>query len=119
MEFRQIKGGDGAWLSPHPVDSLGIHISFNGDPTYRKDIYEIHVPELERALERFGCRAHWAKLAPRTFEAATIEKLYGSTEADTNNASSNLERFRALCTEHDPTGKFRNAHINQMLFGGQ
>ena len=25
MEFRQVKG-DGAWLSPQPVDSLGIHV---------------------------------------------------------------------------------------------
>jgi xylitol oxidase len=104
MEFRQIKGGDGAWLSPHPVDSLGIHVSFNGNPTYRADILETYVPCLEAVLEPFSVRAHWGKLAPMSF--SRVEEVYGE----------GLQRFRDLCELHDPTGKFRNAHVNRMLF---
>lgn len=107
IEFRQVKGGDGAWLSPHSVDSLGIHISFNGDPAYRADIYEKHVPDLERALESFHVRAHWGKLAPRTFAPVRMNEIYGT----------NMQRFCDLCEVHDPSGKFRNAHVSQMLFG--
>jgi xylitol oxidase len=107
MEFRQVKGGDGAWLSPHSVDSLGLHTSFNGDPAYRANIYEIYVPALERALEPFGVRAHWGKLAPRSFAATRINELY----------EEDIQRFRDLCAVHDPVGKFRNAHVNRMLFG--
>ena len=49
MEFRQVKG-DGAWLSPQPVDSLGIHISFNGDPERRAEVMRALAA---RVLERF------------------------------------------------------------------
>jgi xylitol oxidase len=111
MEFRQVKGGDGAWLSPHSVDSLGLHTSFNGDPAYRADIYEKYVPALEKALEPFGVRAHWGKLAPRSFAPGRINELY--------QENNNIQRFRDLCAVHDPEGKFRNAHVNQMLFGLQ
>jgi xylitol oxidase len=107
MEFRQIQGGDGAWLSPHPVDSLGIHISFNGDPTYRANIYETCVPALEKVLEPFQARAHWGKLAPLTFVHSRVEELYGGK----------LQRFRELCRLQDPTGKFCNTHVRRMLFG--
>uniref|UniRef100_A0A7S0AWW3 FAD-binding PCMH-type domain-containing protein n=1 Tax=Pyrodinium bahamense TaxID=73915 RepID=A0A7S0AWW3_9DINO len=106
VEFRQIKG-DGAWLSPHPVDSLGLHISFDGRPECWPDVLRA-VPLLERALRHFGARAHWGKLAPETFAApGHVEQLYGE----------GLRKFRALCHEHDPEGKFRNAHVQRMLFG--
>lgn len=106
MEFREVKGGDGGWLSPQPVDSLGIHISFNGDPAYRTDIYNTHVPALEEALEPFGARAHWGKLAPQTFQPARLEKLYGQE----------LQKFRELCKLHDPNGRFSNKHTDRMFF---
>jgi hypothetical protein len=78
MEFHQIQGGDGAWLSPHPVDSLGIHISFNGDPTYRtNNIYETYVPALEKVLEPIQAWVHWGKLAPWTFVPSRVDELYG------------------------------------------
>jgi hypothetical protein len=76
MEFRQIQGGDGAWLSPHPADSLGMRIRFNGDPAYRANIYETCVPALEKVLEPFQERAHWGKLAPRTFAHSRVEELH-------------------------------------------
>ena len=107
MEFRQVKG-DGAWLTPQHVDSLGIHVSFNGDPAWRREVFDA-LPALERALAPFGARAHWGKLAPVTASAPRLEELYGER----------LLHFRALCDAHDPTGKFRNAHIREMLFAGR
>ena len=106
MEFRQIKGADGAWLSPTPTDSLGIHISFNGEPAVRGQVLG-GLARLEQALEPFGARAHWGKLAPLTTASARTEELY----------AEGLERFRELAFMHDPQGKFRNAHIERMLFG--
>jgi xylitol oxidase len=107
IEIRQVKG-DGAWLSPHPVDSLGIHVSFNGLPSWWPEVHRA-LPALERALQPFSARAHWGKLAPATFEPERLEELY----------QKGLPRFRALCVAHDPTGKFRNAHVQHMLFPGR
>ena len=106
MEFRQVKGGDGAWLSPHPVDSLGIHFSFNRNAD-RKKVREEMVPAVEKALKPFGPRAHWGKLGKFTYDSDHIEELYGE----------GLDSFRELCRKHDPSAKFRNAHVNRMLFG--
>ena len=106
MEFRQVKG-DGAWLSPQPVDSLGIHISFNADPEYRDQVLRDALPALEQALAPFGARAHWGKLGAATFAPAEVEALYGER----------LHRFRALAEKHDPGGKFRNAHLRCTIFG--
>ena len=105
MEFRQVKG-DGAWLSPQPVDSLGIHVSFNGDPAVRSDVMAA-LPVLERALEPFGARAHWGKLGARSVAPARLAELYGDK----------LGRFRSLCDQHDPTGKFRNTYVRRLLWG--
>ena len=140
MEFRQVKG-DGAWLSPQPVDSLGIHVryysntydcftaeillyhsllatchlpiatrnlqvSFNGDPAMRAEVLRA-LPALEEALEPFRPRHHWGKCAQLTASPVWVASFYGER----------LRRFRALCDVHDPTGKFRNLHVNEMLFG--
>lgn len=104
MEFRQIKG-DSAWLSPQPVDSLGIHISFSSQPERYAEVQKV-LPRLETALRQFGARAHWGKLAPLTFAPGSTRQLYGE----------GLNRFRELCRAHDPKGKFLNAHLRQMLF---
>ena len=101
----QVKG-DGAWLSPQPVDSLGIHVSFNGDPARRAEVL-CALPVLEEALEPFRPRHHWGKCAQLTASPVWVASLYGER----------LRRFRALCDAHDPAGKFRNDHVNQMLFG--
>lgn len=107
MEFRQVKG-DGAWLSPQQVDSLGIHVSFNGDPAWRPEVLRA-LPDLERALQPFDARFHWGKLAPVTSAPERVAELYGER----------LRRFRALCDAHDPAGKFRNAHVKEMLFSSE
>jgi len=107
MEFRQVKG-DKAWLSPQCVDSLGIHISFNGDPAKRAEVLQV-LPSLELALKPFCARAHWGKLATLTCAPSRIDELFGES----------VQQFRALCKEHDPTGKFRNSYIRQTLFSDQ
>lgn len=104
MEFRQVKG-DKAWLSPQSVDSLGIHVSFNGDPARKAEVLQV-MPSLELALKPFCARAHWGKLATLTCAPSRIDELFGAR----------VQQFRALCKEHDPTGKFRNSYIRQMLF---
>lgn len=104
VEFRQVRG-DGSWLSPQPHDSLGIHISFNGDPARRQEALQA-IAEIEKTLEPFGARAHWGKLATISCTPLKIAELY----------SGKLEKFRDLCEVHDPTGKFRNTHVSSMLF---
>lgn len=104
MEFRQVKG-DNAWLSPQAVDSLGIHVSFNGDPARWADALQA-LPALECALKPFRARAHWGKLAPLTSTPSRLDELYGQ----------NLQKFRSLCEVHDPAGKFRNTYVQTMLF---
>ena len=94
------------WI--HSVLSV-YHITFNGDPTLRTSIYEDYLPVIETALQPFGARPHWGKLAtPRLYCYSGMQELYG-TEA--------LERFRALCRKHDPGGKFRNDFLEGCLFG--
>ena len=100
FEFRCVKG-DGAWLSPHPVDSLGVHTSFNADPALLEEAKDA-VAAIEAALQKFGVRAHWGKL---------------SSPAAHRIETSKLERFRALCDAHDPEGVFRNEHVRRVLWG--
>ena len=112
MEFRQVKGGDGAWLSPHNAgDSLGIHISFNGDPALRSTIQDDYLPVIEQALVPFGAKPHWGKLAtPDTYNHSRIRELY---------SPSSLEQFQWLCNVHDPHGKFRNDFVNRTVFDNE
>ena len=108
MEFRQVKGGDGAWLSPHSVDSLGIHISFNGEPSLRTKIQEEYIPVIEQALKPFHPKPHWGKLASHdTYQYTHMKTLYDE---------SLLLQFQKQCHEHDPNGKFRNAFVERVLF---
>ncbi|CAH0374246.1 unnamed protein product [Pelagomonas calceolata] len=100
FEFRCVKG-DGSWISPHPVDSLGVHTSFNADPALLEEAKDA-VAAIEAALRPFGVRAHWGKLSSAA--AHQIE-------------TSKLERFRALCDAHDPDGVFRNEHVRRVLWG--
>ena len=100
FEFRCVKG-DGSWISPHPVDSLGVHTSFNADPALLEEAKDA-VAAIERALRPFGVRAHFGKLSSAA--AHRIE-------------SSKLERFRSFCDAHDPDGVFRNEHVRRVLWG--
>jgi hypothetical protein len=103
MEFCQIQGGDGAWLSPHPVDSFGIHISFNGDPVYRANIYETYVPTLERVLEPFPI-GHLRRVdggGQNSFESAST--LVGHATIPAARSGYYFEIARTGIEQHAPT----------------
>jgi xylitol oxidase len=59
---------------------------------------------LESELEPFAARPHWGKLF--TMDAARVRSLYPK-----------LEDFRDLLRKYDPTGKFRNAFVEEYIFG--
>jgi FAD/FMN-containing dehydrogenase len=55
------------------------------------------------AARLFAARPHWGKVCP--LDAETIAQLY-----------EGLSRFRAICQETDPSGRFRNRWTAKVLF---
>jgi xylitol oxidase len=108
---------DEQWISPttsargqaagHSGDTIAIAFGLNaalwgedGTALYRE------AARMEEALAPFGAQPHWGKLT--TIKGDAIEQLYGGR----------LTQFRALCSELDPTGKFRNEWVDEHLFAG-
>ena len=99
-ELRTI-AADNLWLSPcYQRDSLALH--FTWKPEW-PDVQKI-LPLIEDKLEPFEARPHWAKL--NTISPARLNHLYPK-----------LPEYRALVTQHDPQGKFRNQYIDTQIFG--
>lgn len=98
-EIRTV-AADEFWLSTNcGADSVGFHFSWQRDwPPIEK---ALHV--LETALAPFNPRPHWGKLF--VMSAKDIQPRY-----------PRLADFRALATRLDPTGKLRNAFIDEYLF---
>merc|ERR1711971_439143 len=104
-ELRCIRG-DNDWISTSGSrDTLSIHISFSGHPALLPET-ERELPKLEKALEPFEARFHWGKLHTASFYAPKLDALYGD----------GMEQFRRLARSLDPTGKFRNAWANKLIF---
>jgi xylitol oxidase len=99
-EIRAI-AGDSLWLSPSQGrDSVAIHFTWKPDwPAVRRLL-----PIIERELSPFAVRPHWGKLF--SMSAATLRSRYEQMPA-----------FVALARELDPRGKFRNAFLDQLVFG--
>lgn len=99
-EVRTI-AADALWLSPcYEQDSVGLHFTWKRDwPAVRALL-----PRIEAALAPFEPRPHWGKLF--TLPAAVIRARY-----------PRLDDFRALAREFDPGGKFRNAYLDEYVFG--
>lgn len=98
FEFR-ITAGDDIWLSPFnggPRLSISMH-------QYAKMPWQGVFGAIEPLLRAHGGRPHWAKRHSLT--ARDIDALY-----------PDAQRFRAVREQHDPTGKFANAHL-AALFG--
>ena len=94
---------DDLWLSmAYQRDSLIIHFTWKNEP----DAVLALLPQIEEALAPFDARPHWGKL--NTVDAATLERLY-----------PRLPEFRALAAEWDPTGSFRNAYLDRLIFTEQ
>ena len=113
-ELRVVKGDpSGQWLSPHPVDSLCIHLNLNGRPHHLAEINR-RLGELESTLGQFGARPHWGKLVSTTptsgkaavFTPERLQALLGDK----------LVWFRELAVKLDPAGKFRNKWVTGLLF---
>jgi xylitol oxidase len=79
--------------------SLAIHFTWKPEwPAVKKLL-----PEIEKQLEPFAPRPHWAKLS--TLAAAQIQAQY-----------PRLGEFKALLEQHDPEAKFRNEYLERDLY---
>ena len=99
-ELRTI-AADGLWMSTaYQRDSLAIHFTWKPEwPEVSKIL-----PLIEKQLEPFDPRPHWAKLF--TLPPARLQAQY-----------ARLGEFEALVKQIDPAGKFRNEFINRNLYG--
>ena len=98
FEFRAVAGDD-IWMSPMnngPCLSISVH-------QYTKMPWRDFFEGIEPIFRAHGGRPHWAKR--HTLTAGDVDRLYPKASA-----------FRAVRAEHDPGGKFANAHLAE-LFG--
>jgi FAD-linked oxidoreductase len=97
FEFR-LTAADDIWLSPFngaPGASISMH-------QYAKMPWRDLFAEAEPIFRAHGGRPHWAKR--HTLTARDVEALY-----------PNAEKFKVVRNEVDPTAKFANAHLMQLL----
>ena len=99
-EIRSIAADD-LWMSPsYHRDSIAIHFTWKKDWESVKNL----LPRIEEQLAPFDARPHWAKLF--TMSPTRVQSLY-----------EKLPEFRQLLRHYDPNGKFRNAFLDQYIFG--
>lgn len=99
-EIRTVAKDD-LWLSMnYGEDGVGFHFSLERD----KSAVAKALAAIEGALAPFTPRPHWGKLF--LMPAAAVMARY-----------PRLGDFRALASKHDPHGKFRNAFIDEYVFG--
>jgi xylitol oxidase len=99
-EIRTI-AADKFWMSPcYQQDCVAIH--FTWKPNWAA--VRACLPVIEEALMPFNVRPHWGKLftLPHSYLRSQYEK-WGD--------------FTTLVQDLDPNSKFRNAFLNQVLFG--
>jgi xylitol oxidase len=99
-EVRTIAADD-LWMSPcRHQTSVTIHFTWKQET---EAVLKL-LPQIEKALAPFNARPHWGKvftIAPKVLESR-YEKL-----AD----------FKKLVAEYDPHGKFRNAFLEDNIYG--
>jgi len=96
-EFRTFAGDD-LWLSgAEGGGRLAIHFTWRQRP----DEVAAILPEIEAALKPFTPRAHWGKVYSAGFDQAA--------------GFDRLGEFVALAARVDPSGKFRNDHLDRVL----
>jgi xylitol oxidase len=97
-EVRSV-AADALWLSPcYQRESIAFH--FTWVPSW-PDVEPV-LRQVEDALAPFLARPHWGKLS--TLSGDTLRARL-----------PRLESFAALATEWDPTGKFRNPYLDNIL----
>jgi xylitol oxidase len=91
---------DRLWMSPcYKRPSMAIHFTWKPEwPEVRKVL-----PLIEKQLEPFAARPHWAKLF--TMEPAQLQSRY-----------EKLADYRALLKHYDPHGKFRNPFLDTNIY---
>ena len=99
-EIRTIAADD-LWMSPnYQQDSVAFHFTWKPDWASVREV----LPHIEAALAPYNARPHWGKLF--TMPAAHLQSLYAK-----------LPDFRQLLMHYDPHGKFRNAFLDEYIFG--
>jgi xylitol oxidase len=99
-EVRTI-AGDHLWLSTNNAgDSVGFHFSMARDWAEVSKALKV----IEAALAPFEPRPHWGKL----FVMPAAQVMAGHPR---------LADFQELAARHDPGGKFRNAFLDEYVFG--
>ncbi|HEX7188933.1 MAG TPA: FAD-binding protein [Actinomycetes bacterium] len=97
-ELRTV-AADELWLSPaYRRDSLAVHFTWLPDAAAVLPV----VAEVERALGSFAPRPHWGKVF--TIPPDEVRAVYPQADA-----------FRALATDTDPDGRFRNRMLDEYL----
>lgn len=97
-EVRTV-AADPQWLSPaHGRDSVAVHFTWVADTAAVLPV----VRRVEEVLDAFGPRPHWGKVF--TVPAAVVRGRY-----------PRLADFRVLAETLDPTGKFTNAFVRDVL----
>ena len=100
-EVRSVAGDD-LWMSMcFDRPSVAFHCTWEQDWEALSQL----LPVIEDALEPFEARPHWGKLF--TMAPDRLQARYPKASA-----------FRELLREYDPDGKFRNAFMQENLFGG-
>ena len=98
-EIRTVAADD-LWLSGcYQRDSVALHFAWHPDWPAVSAI----LPEVEAVLAPFAPRPHWGKLF--AMPAETVQSTY-----------PRLDDFRALANRLDPSGKFRNAFVEEFVF---
>jgi len=99
-EVRTVAADD-LWMSPsYARDSVGIHFTWKPEGEAVRQV----LPLIERALEPYEARPHWAKLFD--MQPQRLRSLY-----------DRLPDFEALVKRFDPGGKFANALLARYVTG--
>ncbi|KOV69330.1 FAD-binding protein [Streptomyces sp. MMG1121] len=97
-EVRTV-AADTQWLSPaHGRNSVALHFTWVRDEAAVRPV----VRRLEEVLARFDPRPHWGKVYE--IPSAVVRRRY-----------TRVPDFRALARSLDPTGKFTNAVVRDLL----
>jgi xylitol oxidase len=100
-ELRTI-AADSLWMSTaHARPSLAIHFTWKPEWKAVRSL----LPKIEEQLKPFAPRPHWGKLF--TVPPAELQARY-----------ARLKEFKALVSEFDPGGKFRNQFLASNLYSG-
>jgi xylitol oxidase len=99
-EIRAIAADD-LWMSPcHNQTSITIHFTWKPET---EAVLKL-LPIIEKQLAPFNARPHWGKVF--TMSPKVLKSRY-----------PNMNSFKKLVDQYDPTGKFRNEFLDEHIYG--